>query len=239
MTLILVGGAAGEGLAEGPPGGPDRRPHGAHGHHGDHGHPGDHGNPADLERYVQMLEAPERATWQKPDEVVRALGVKAGQTVCDIGAGSGYFALRLARVVGAGGRVFAVDVEARLLEGLRQRAREAKLDNLTPVLAQPDDPSLPTAACDLILIVDTWHHLGDGPAYLRRLQSRLRPDGRLVNIDYHKRDLPVGPPVEHKIAREDFLAQAKAAGFELVEEPTLLPHQYFLILRRVGATKGR
>ena len=106
-----------------------------------------------------------RADWQHPDAVVRALGLRLGQTVCDIGAGPGYFALRLAKEV-APGMVYAVDVEPRVLEVLRGRMTEAKVRNVTPVLGMADDPLLGPGLCDLVLIVDTYHHFEDGQAYL-------------------------------------------------------------------------
>jgi ubiquinone/menaquinone biosynthesis C-methylase UbiE len=194
-------------------------------------HHGHHGNPDDLDGYIAKMEEPARDEWQKPDEVVRALALSPAAVVCDVGAGPGYFALRIARAVDKG-RVFAVDVEPRMLERLRERIAKAGARNLTPVLALDDDPLLPKAACDLVLVVDTFHHFSDGAAYLRRLGESLRPGGRLVNIDFHKRELPVGPRLEHKVAREDFLAQAKRAGFEVIDEPTFLPYQYFLTLKK-------
>ena len=194
-------------------------------------HHGRHGNPEDLEAYIAKMEEPSRDEWQKPDEVVKALALKPRSTACDIGAGPGYFALRLARAVGSQGQVFAVDVEPVVLDRLRERITQAKVSNVTPVLALGDDPLLPSGSCDLVLIVDTFHHFPDGAAYLRRLTRALRPGGRIVNIDFHKRELPVGPPLEHKVAREDFLAQAKRAGLDVVAEPSFLPYQYFLVLR--------
>lgn len=177
------------------------------------------------------MEDPSRDAWQKPDEVVRALGLHVGATACDIGAGPGYFSLRLAHAVGKKGHVFAVDVEPRMLDALRQRIAKAKALNVTPVLALDGDPLLPPAACDLVLIVDTFHHFPDGVAYLERLSAALKPGGRIVNIDFHRRDLPVGPPLEHKVAREAFLAQAQKAGLVVVDEPTFLPYQYFFVMR--------
>lgn len=222
-------------LAATPPGSPAQPPdHGhGHGHRHDGGHHvgGQHGNPADLDGYVAKMESPDRDAWQKPDEVVQALGVKQGMVVCDIGAGPGYFSLRLARAVGDSGGVFSVDVEPRILAVLRDRIEKAGARNVTPVLALPGDPLLPPASCDLILVINTYHHFPDGPAYLRRLARSLRPGGRVANIDFHKKDLPVGPPVAHKVAREDFLKQAEAAGLALAEEKTFLPYQYFLVLK--------
>ncbi len=199
------------------------------GHH-HHGHGRDrHGNPEDLAAYVAKLEGADRAGWQKPDEIVRALGVTPGQTVVDVGAGPGYFAIRLAR---AGTHVFAVEVEPKLIELLRDRVRDAgATDGVTPVFGLPDDPLVPPASCDLALVIDTFHHFPDGVAYLRRLMRALRPGGRIVNIDFHARELPVGPPVDHKVAREDFLRIAEQAGLTLAREETFLPYQYFVELR--------
>ncbi len=194
-------------------------------------HHGQHGNPDDLDGYIAKMEAPDRAEWQRPDDVVKLLALKPGQTACDVGAGPGYFALRLAKAVGAQGRVFAADVEPRILAVLRERIRAAGLRNVTPVLALDDDALLPRGACDLILIVDTFHHFPDGTGYLRRLREALAPGGHVVNIDFHKRDTPVGPPVEHRVAREEFLKSAEAAGLMVVSEPTLLPYQYFLVMK--------
>ena len=226
---------------EGPDSKPDSKPMGrsdgqGHGHHtpldGAHQFPGGHhGNPAELEGYIHRMEEPGRAEWQKPDEVTARLGLQPGQVACDIGAGPGYFALRLGRALGPTGHVWAVDVEPRMLAALGERVAAQGIRNVTPVLGLPGDPLLPPASCDLVLVVDTYHHFPDGVLYLRRLAEALRPGGRLVNIDFHKRETPVGPPLEHRVAREEFLRQARAAGLVVVDEPTLLPYQYFVILR--------
>jgi ubiquinone/menaquinone biosynthesis C-methylase UbiE len=187
-------------------------------------------NPRDLQAYVAAQEEPGRQAWQKPDQVLQALHVRPGQTVCDIGAGPGYFALRLSTVVGPGGHVFAVDVEPKILDALRERLVKAGARNVTPVLGLGDDPLLPRAACELILIVDTYHHIRDGAAYLRRLLAALAPGGRIADIDFHKRRTPLGPPLEHRLAREEFLRDAATAGLQVIEEPTFLENQYFLVL---------
>jgi len=192
-----------------------------------HAH-GKHGNPEDVDSYIARMEEPERASWQKPDQVLKALGLAPGQVVCDIGAGPGYFSLRAARI---GAQVFAVDVEPRILQALQKRVAKSGLRNVTPVLGLDDDPLVPERACDLVLVLNTYHHFPDGPAYLRRLVRSLRPGGRIANIDFHPRELPVGPPVAHKISRDDFLADAQAAGLALAEEHDFLPYQYFLVLR--------
>ena len=197
-----------------------------------------YGNPADLDRMIQRQEAPERAGWQKPAAVIRALGVRRGQVVADVGAGPGYFALRLARAVGPSGHVYAVDAEPVILEVLRERITAARARNVTPVLGRGDDPLLPAGRCDLVLIVDTYHHFDDGPAFLRRAAQALVRGGRLVNIDFARRATPVGPPVDHRVAREDFIRDARRAGLALMAEHRFLPHQYFLVFRRPRARPG-
>jgi ubiquinone/menaquinone biosynthesis C-methylase UbiE len=127
--------------------------------------------------------------------------------------------------------VLAVDVEPKMVETLRERLVAAKLTNVTPILSLPDDSLLPAGTCDVVLVVDTYHHFPDGLDYLRRLARTLKPGGRIVNLDYQKRETPVGPPLEHRVAREDFLEVAGRAGLVLMDEKTLLPYQYFLILR--------
>jgi ubiquinone/menaquinone biosynthesis C-methylase UbiE len=205
-----------------------------HGHGGGHrhGHRRDrHGNPEDFDRFLQKLEDPERMAWQKPDEVVAALELAPGAVACDLGAGPGYFALRMARAVGPAGRVHAVDVEPRMLEVLERRVREAGASNVVPHLAKAGDTA-PPEPCDLVLLVNAFHHFPDGAGALRRLAASLKPGGRIANVDFREGELPVGPPPEYKVSRAAFLAAAEAAGLEVAAEKTFLPHQYFVILRR-------
>jgi ubiquinone/menaquinone biosynthesis C-methylase UbiE len=189
-----------------------------------------HGNPEDLEACLGRLLDPGRARWQKPGAVVRALRLRPGQTVGEIGAGPGFFTFRLARAVGPRGRVYAVDAEPRMLERLVARLPRSRVWNVTPVLGRDDDPLLPARCCDLILVVNTYHHFPDGRAFLRRLVRSLRPGGRLANVDFHDRETPVGPPLEHRVPREAFLRDAGRAGLRLAGEADFLPYQYFLIL---------
>ena len=186
-----------------------------------------HGNPKDLQEYIARLDDPGRDEWQRPDVALAALGITKAHVVCEIGTGTGYFALRLAKLAAW---VYAIDVEPQLLSLLRDRAASAGAQNLTPVLGLPLDPLIPTASCDLILTVNTLHHVPEKAAFLRRLQTSLRPGGRVVIIDFHKRDLPVGPPVDHKFGREECLEQVRAAGLRVVSEYDLLPYQYFLVV---------
>jgi ubiquinone/menaquinone biosynthesis C-methylase UbiE len=187
-----------------------------------------HGNPKDTRAYLRRLLSPERDAWQMPDRVVRALHLKKGQTVAEIGAGPGYFTLRLGRAVGKRGAVFAIEVEPKLIAILRDRLEEHHVTNVTPVLSLAQDPFLPPRSCDVILAVNVFHHFHELPAYLRRLRRSLNPGGRIVDVDFHKRELPIGPPPKHKLAREDFLKATRRAGLRLVDEFTFLPYQYFL-----------
>lgn len=189
-------------------------------------------NPRDTAAYIAAQEDPARDAWQKPEQILDALSLRPGQTVCDVGAGPGYFTMRASRRVGDSGHVFAVDVDARILDALRERIGRAKLANVTPVLGLGGDPLLPAGACDLILVIDVYHHFPDRPAYLRRLVRALRAGGRLAAVDWHKRATPIGPPQEHRVAREEFLADAARAGLRVAAEATFLPNQYFVIMER-------
>ncbi len=191
-----------------------------------------YGNPKALKAYLARQLHPARATWQKPLAVLRAMGLRRGHTVAEIGSGPGFWTLRLARLVGPSGHVYAVDPESAILEVLRRRLEKKRVNNVTPVLGGAGDPLLPAGQCDLALIVNTYHHFADGPASLRRVAAALRAGGRLVNIDFDKRETPMGPPVDHRVAREEFLRDARRAGLTLVAEHRFLPYQYFLVFRR-------
>ncbi len=185
-----------------------------------------HGDPT---AYIASLEDPARDAYQKPDEVMKALALRPGEVVADIGSGPGYFTLPFARAVGETGRVYAVDVSPDMIRTLNHRLRDAGIRNVVPVLSEPGDPLLPDASVDRFVIVDTWHHIDDRPAYLALLKRMLKPGGQVVHIDFQKRDLPIGPPLEMKIAREELVRQMAAAGFSLSAEHTFLPYQYFLV----------
>ncbi|MDA1307490.1 MAG: class I SAM-dependent methyltransferase [Acidobacteria bacterium] len=184
-----------------------------------------HTNP---DAYIKALEDPARDAYQKPHEVMTALAVKEGEIIADIGAGSGYFSLRLARHVGTAGHVYAVDISPDMTRHLNERIAGAKLLNISTILAKPDDPLLPQPV-DRVLIVDVWHHIENQPAYLALLKKQLNAGGEVVMIDFKKEEIPVGPPITMKIAREDLIAQMVANGFSLAREHTFLPYQYFLV----------
>jgi predicted methyltransferase len=206
----------------------------AHGAHGEQPPRGPHDATArhafdDVAHWTRVFDDPARDGWQKPREVVAALALAPGATVADLGAGTGYFVPHLAAAVGPGGTVLAADTELALVGHLRGRAEQDGLGNVVPILASTDNPRLPARAADVILIVDTYHHIDDRVAYAGRLGDALAPSGRVAIVDWQKRDLPLGPPLGHKLAREQVIAEMTRAGYALVGEPDILPYQYFLI----------
>lgn len=183
----------------------------------------------DSKAYIAMLDDPARDTYQKPHEVVTALNLRPGEVIADIGSGSGYFTLRLARHVGETGRIYAVDISPDMIVHLNRRIRDLHVQNVISILAAPDDPLLADASIDRFFICDTWHHIEDHPHYLARLQKMLKPGGQVVMIDFKKAETPVGPPMEMRISRDDLVKEMDANGFKVVADHALLPYQYFLV----------
>jgi len=182
----------------------------------------------DVERWVEIFEDPERNEWQRPSKVVRVAGIFEGDTVADIGAGTGYFTQVLSRAVGKPGKVFAVDIEPKLVEHIRQREDLGPAEIVT-VLADPDDPKLPGGELDIIVIVNTWHHIDGRMKYVKKLRQALGTEGRVVIIDWREGELPMGPPPDSKLSRDAVVAEFDEAGWSLETESVLLPYQYFLI----------
>ena len=184
-----------------------------------------------VEFWQSIFDDPKRDAWQLPEKVVAALKVRPGMCVADLGAGTGYFVRHLSAAVGPTGTVLAVEPEPNLVSHLRDRAEKEGTDNVVPILASLDNPRLPTAVVDVILVVDTFHHFDHRRTYLPQLRRFLRPGGRVVIIDWFKRPLPEGPPPDHKLTRDQVVAEMTASGYELSEQPDFLPYQYFLIFQ--------
>ncbi len=189
----------------------------------------------EVKKWVRVFDDPARADWQKPEEVAAALRLKPGMIVADLGAGTGYFIRYLSKAVAPGGIVLAIDTEPAMVNYIGARAGRDGLTNVVPVLAQADDPFLPRERVDRVLIVDTYHHIDDRLNYFGRMRDSLAPGGRVVVVDFHKRPLPVGPPLEHKLERSFVVEEMAQAGWTLEREETFLPHQYFLVF---GPTDG-
>lgn len=202
-----------------------------HGHHGAPAsgeQPGFHHRFDDPAQWARRFEGPERDAWQRPDLVISSLSLAPDARVADVGAGTGYFSVRLARAVPQG-RVWAVDVEPTMVRWVLDRARREEIANLTAVLAAPDDALLPDAV-DVALVVDTYHHIGARTAYFARLRGSLRPQGRVAIVDF-RMDSPEGPPVAMRLAPEVVRAEMEAAGYTLAGSLDTLPRQYVLIFR--------
>ena len=182
-------------------------------------------HPPSSGEYAKVLEDPSRDEWQKPHDVVMALDLKSNDTIADIGSGTGYFARRFANHAG---KVYAVDIDEKLLE----IARDASLPNLETVLAAPDDPRLPPAKIDTIFFCDVLHHIDNRPAYYAKLAKALKTGGRIVVIDFYKKDLPVGPPPLMKLSAEEIILEFRNAGFALAKRLDILPYQYYLFFER-------
>lgn len=185
----------------------------------------------DVEKYIAFLERPDRAAWQRPDDVVAALGLKGDEQVVDVGAGAGYFAFRFAKALPRGS-VVASDVEPEMVRHMHHKAMTEGVRNLRVVLGKPDDPEIPGEA-NLVFVCDVLHHVADRSAWLSKLAGGMRKGARLVMIEFKEGRLPEGPPENAKIPRAQLIRLVTAAGLTLEsEKPNLLPYQAFLAFRK-------
>lgn len=178
------------------------------------------------------LDREEREREEAPAAAVEALGVQRGMTIADVGAGTGYFSIRLARLVGPSGKVYANDIQPEMLERLRSRAQREGLGNIETVLGSESDPKLPTGRMDLVLLVDVYHEFAQPQAMLRNIRAALKPDGRLVLLEYRKEDpnVPIRP--EHKMSIAEVKTEVEAEGFKLGKVVDTLPRQHILFFRK-------
>jgi len=181
-----------------------------------------------------LLEAPDRDVWQKPDQIMDALGIADGSTVADIGAGAGWFTIRLARRVGPRGLVYAQDVQRQMLEAIRRRVAREGLQNVEVRLATGDDPNLPRGALDAVLVVDVYPEVEDRIAFLANLAAALAPNGRIGIVNYRPGDGGPGPVAAAgegvRVAQEVVEADVAAAGLRVLARETFLPFQYLLVI---------
>ncbi len=197
-----------------------------HGHH--HGHANEHMNKRPFEELVANFESPERAEWQKPDSVIAFLGDLEGKTVMDIGSGTGYFSFRM---VEAGANVICADVDERFLNYIAERRVEKGLTEAQVETRKVpyDSSKLQESEADLVLIVNTYHHIENREDYFAEVKRGLKPGGKLVVIDFRKEETPVGPPVEMKITEEKVMEELREAGFtDMQVNNALLPYQYII-----------
>jgi ubiquinone/menaquinone biosynthesis C-methylase UbiE len=183
------------------------------------------------EQLAKSFDDPARDAWQMPDKVIAALDLKPGQVVADIGAGTGYFTVRLARSAAAP-KVYGDDIEPSMVGYIRERAAKEGLKNVVAVQASADSANLPERV-DMVLIVDTYHHIGNRPAYFRGLAKSLKPGGRVAIIDFRP-GVPDGPPQEFHFPPEKVKAEMAEAGYKVDKQLDFLPRQQFLIFKLAG-----
>ena len=200
-----------------------------HGHQ--HGEANAHMHKNDFEDLVKRFDDPARDDWQKPDEVIAFLGDLVDKTVMDIGCGTGYFSFKL---VEAGALVIAADVDDRFLDLVNTKKQEGGVQNaqLSTRKLPYDSPELAASEVDMVLIVDTYHHIEDRENYFKKVKAGLKEDGRLVVIDFKKEDSPMGPPKAMRMSASFVQSELEGAGFsEFSTDSLLLPYQYILIAK--------
>jgi ubiquinone/menaquinone biosynthesis C-methylase UbiE len=181
------------------------------------------------EDWTKTLEAHDRVANLKMDEIVAKLRLKPGETVADIGAGSGLFEVPLAKAVSPGGKVYAVDIDAGFFPQIKRKADEAHLANVQTVLGKYTDPNLPAKNVDLVFFHDVLHHIQDRAGYLKSVAGYLKPSGRVVVIDYEEGQGPHKDHPELEVSREQLASWAKDAGLKQVDDVKLFSDRYFLV----------
>jgi ubiquinone/menaquinone biosynthesis C-methylase UbiE len=199
--------------------------------HGDHAHGPLVHRFENAAQWAKEFDDPKRDAWQRPAEVIAAMRITEGQTVADVGAGTGYFLPHLARAVGARGRVLGLDIEPDMVRYMRERAAREGLVNVEAKVVPLADPGLTAGAIDRVLLVDTWHHIADRTAYATKLRGALAPGGAVYIVDF-TREAKHGPPAQHRLRAEQVVDELTAAGLkaQVIEEP--LPDQYIVVGRR-------
>jgi ubiquinone/menaquinone biosynthesis C-methylase UbiE len=187
-----------------------------------------------------LLEAPDRDLWQRPDQIMDALGIADASVVADVGAGSGWFTVRLARRVGPNGIVYAQDVQQEMLAAITRRVQREGLTNVRPVLGHDSDPRLPRGKLDAILMVGVYNEIDDRVTMLKNLGAALKPQGRLGVIEFRLNGAGgPGPALDERVDPHLIVQDAGNAGLRLVSDESALPYQYLLIfVRQAKATKN-
>ncbi|HEY2859306.1 MAG TPA: class I SAM-dependent methyltransferase [Terracidiphilus sp.] len=188
---------------------------------------------------ADWLVRPEREAEEQPEKALDALKLQPGMVVADIGAGVGYMSLRMAKRVGPSGKVYANDLQPEMLNMLRQNAAKAGIGNVVTVLGDVADPKLPANTMDLVLLVDVYHEFSQPQQMLRKIRETLKPDGRLVLLEYRAEDPNVPILAEHKMTVAQVKTELEAEGFVLQPVIETLPRQHILILTKAAAKAAR
>jgi ubiquinone/menaquinone biosynthesis C-methylase UbiE len=175
-----------------------------------------------------LLEGPDRDAWQRPDQIMDALQIGENSVVADLGAGGGWFTVRLARHVGPNGRVYAEDIQPEMIQAIERRMQREGLKNVTTQRGTADDPRLPPDALDAVLIVDAYHEIENPVALLRNVRTALKPSGVVGIINSKKDGGGPGPAMDERVDPEQVIKDARAAGLELRKRETFLRYQYML-----------
>jgi ubiquinone/menaquinone biosynthesis C-methylase UbiE len=183
---------------------------------------------------ADWLERNERELEENPEAALDAIGIKPGMVVADVGAGTGYMTLRMAVRVGSSGKVYANDVQPDMLRRLRQNAAKQRLTNIETVLGTETDPKLPAGKLDLILLVDVYHEFSQPQKMLQKLREALKPDGRLVLLEYRKEDPTIPIRAEHKMSVQEVKIELEAEKFHLDQVIEKLPRQHILVLTKTA-----
>ena len=178
---------------------------------------------------TNWLDREDRKTTEQPEHVLDVLGVREGMTVADVGAGSGYFTVRIARRVGPRGRVLATDLQPEMLDLLRAKVATAKLVNVVAVLATESDARLPRNEIDLVLMVDVYHELPRPMATLAQVRASLRPDGRVALVEYRGEDPNVPIKPEHKTTLVQMRRELEANSFLFRSSDESLSQQRIIV----------
>ncbi len=182
---------------------------------------------ADVERFAKDFDDPRRDEWQRPEEVIAALHLAPESVALDVGSGTGYFTVRLARKLERG-RVYGQDTEPRMTAYLEARAKDEGLANVKAMTVPQEGGKTPEPV-DAVLVVDTYHHISDRAAYFARLKPSLKPTARVAIVDF-KLDSPIGPPIEHRVTQDAVRAEMSAAGYTQ-DDALELPYQFVLVFR--------
>jgi len=180
------------------------------------------------------LDRSERESEEAPELALDAVGIRKGMVVADVGAGTGYFTLRIARRVGPEGKVYANDVQPEMLDKLRANAQREKLDNVETVLGSVADPKLPAGRIDLVLLVDVYHEFSQPQEMLQHIRAALKPDGRLALLEYRKEDPAIPIRAEHKMSVAEVKAEVEAEGYKLDKVIETLPRQHIILFKKVS-----
>jgi ubiquinone/menaquinone biosynthesis C-methylase UbiE len=179
-----------------------------------------------------VLESPDRDEWQQPERIMDALRIADGARVADLGAGGGWFTIRLARRVGPNGRVYAEDVQKQMIDAINLRVANERLTNVETILGAVDDPRLPDNL-DAVLVVDAYPAFSDPVTVLRHIARSLAPQGRLGIVDFKLDGVGgPGPPLDERLDPAVIRRDAEQAGLRLVREDTFLRFQYLLVFGR-------